>query len=37
MVLLALARDALSILGFVYALTITVKIARHYPIRRWFF
>lgn len=37
MILLALAKDALSILGFFYAGTVVWKAARSYPFRRWFF
>ena len=35
MIFLALMRDALSFLGFVYVITIVWKMARHYPVRRW--
>jgi hypothetical protein len=37
MVFVALAGQALGALGLVYALTTTWKIARGYPVRRWFF
>lgn len=37
MLLLALAKDFLSILGFLYFGSCVWKSARGYPISRWFF
>jgi hypothetical protein len=37
MVLVALLGQALGGAGLIYILTITWKIARGYPVRRWFF
>lgn len=37
MVIVALLGQALSGLGVFYLLTVVWKIARHYPVSRWFF
>lgn len=37
MVLLALLKDGLSLLGILMVVTTTVKISRGYPVSRWFF